>query len=117
MVSNKNTASEHEGICVQIFTFLTVHFQSVSKYVFECLKKAHDSDYDSIAFPALGTGKLGYKKHKVAAAMFDAVERFAREHQDSCLTDVSFIIYPSDTSVYEAFKSACGQTVGKWIDI
>jgi len=43
--------------------------------VIKCLTIA-DADHSTIAFPALGTGRLGYPPDKVAEAMFDAVNNF-----------------------------------------
>ncbi|KAI4805898.1 hypothetical protein KUCAC02_010493 [Chaenocephalus aceratus] len=70
--------------------------------VTDCLQNASKNGYKSIAFPAIGTGKLGFDKKEVAAIMADAVVDFAH----SCQTeiDVMFIIYPSDDQTYKAFE-------------
>lgn len=54
---------------------------------------------DSIAFPAIGTGGLGYSKKEVAAIMSNAVTDFALKCQRRM--DVQFVIFPSDTDTYK----------------
>ncbi|XP_034064641.1 protein mono-ADP-ribosyltransferase PARP9 [Gymnodraco acuticeps] len=70
--------------------------------VTDCLKNAANNGYKSIAFPAIGTGNLGFDKKEVAAIMANAVVDFA----PYCPTeiDVMFIIYPSDDQTYKAFE-------------
>jgi O-acetyl-ADP-ribose deacetylase (regulator of RNase III) len=43
-----------------------------------CLKEAEERKLSSIAFPALGTGILGYPPCLTAKTMFDAVEEYQK---------------------------------------
>ncbi|KAL3056675.1 hypothetical protein OYC64_019203 [Pagothenia borchgrevinki] len=70
--------------------------------VTQCLQNAAKNRYKSIAFPAIGTGKLGFDKKEVAAIMAKAVFDFAHNCQTEI--DVMFIIYPTDDQTYKAFE-------------
>ena len=50
----------------------------------------------SIAFPAIGTGNLGYPRDFVAQAMYEQVNRFSVTHPTTTLKSVSFIVYDQD---------------------
>lgn len=50
----------------------------------ECLGNASESGYSSIAFPALGTGLLGYPPHKVASIMLDVICHFQKTKNTLC---------------------------------
>ncbi|KAK3610479.1 hypothetical protein CHS0354_016669 [Potamilus streckersoni] len=67
-----------------------------------CLEKADQKGMSSIAFPALGTGKLEYPYRDVAWAMFEAVEEFKPTNQN--LKEVKFILYKQDQMTIEAFE-------------
>lgn len=85
----------NRSINVSVIHSLQVLYDSVT----DCLQNASKNRYKSIAFPAIGTGNLGFDKKEVAAIMADAVVDFAH----SCQTeiDVMFIIYPSDDQTYK----------------
>ncbi|KAM4558453.1 protein mono-ADP-ribosyltransferase PARP9 isoform 2-T2 [Odontesthes bonariensis] len=70
--------------------------------VFECLCMAAANHRNSIAFPAIGTGNLGFSKKEVARMMLDAVHNFTQTHQTKM--DVYFIIFPSDRETFQAFE-------------
>ncbi|XP_053185152.1 protein mono-ADP-ribosyltransferase PARP9 [Scomber japonicus] len=73
-------------------------FSSVS----ECLWVAAAHHCKSIAFPAIGTGGLGYSKKEVAMIMSNAVTDFA--HKSTHRMDVHFVIFPSDNDTYKEFE-------------
>lgn len=64
-----------------------------------CLAAATKSGYCSVAFPALGTGNLGYPKIEVARMMFSNVELFGHNNPSTSIKDVRFVIYEKDTEV------------------
>lgn len=57
------------------------------------------TNYKSIAFPAIGTGGLGFKKDEVAQIMSDAVANFAQNVSQKM--EIYFVIYPSDTETFK----------------
>ena len=66
----------------------------------ECLVEASNSYYESIVFPALGTGKLGYPKRRVAADMYQAVLEFTNKTTTQ-LKDIKFVCYSDDLETLE----------------
>ena len=78
----------------------------------QCLEEADSSSFTSIAFPALGTGKLGYNKHGVAEAMFTAVEHYSNSNIN--LRRVTFVIHPPDINTLKVFESSGKRTSGKY---
>lgn len=72
-------------------------------FVYDCLiKAASKKGLQSVAFPALGTGALGYPIESVAEMMFKGVMNFDAESKKSL--DVSFVIYHKDTKTLNAFE-------------
>jgi len=72
-----------------------------------CLTKAASSGHKTLAFPALGTGRLQYNKRTVANAMFDAVENYSASNPRSRVAQVLVVIMPADTDVLQEFKKRC----------
>jgi len=73
-----------------------------------CLTKAASSGHKTLAFPALGTGRLQYNKRTVANAMFDAVEYYSASNPRSpSITEVLFVTMPVDTDVVQEFEKRC----------
>ncbi|XP_052794381.1 protein mono-ADP-ribosyltransferase PARP15-like isoform X1 [Mya arenaria] len=82
----------------------------IKTLVTKCLNAAETSAYTSIAFPALGTGNLGYGKLEVARAMFGCVEHHATARTATNIRSIKFVIFPRDTEVLQAFEAACKGT-------
>ncbi|XP_067657275.1 protein mono-ADP-ribosyltransferase PARP14-like isoform X2 [Haliotis asinina] len=69
--------------------------------VSECINKASNQGYKSIAFPALGCGNLGYPKYETAAAIVDTVREF--DNDLLSLVDVHVVGLPEDLDFEEAY--------------
>lgn len=78
--------------------------------IFECLREAA-FEYKSIAFPAIGTGNLGFPKYDVAQIMMDAVEYFAKQNPSKNL-DIYFVVYPKDNEMMRAFENKLNSMKG-----
>lgn len=57
-----------------------------------------------IAFPAFGTGNLGYPIDMVANAMFSAVSEYM-SGQNPVVQKITFVIYPKDTFIQKVRKT------------
>ena len=68
--------------------------------VSKCLHMAVKDNCFSIAFPAIGTGMLGFSKSEVAHIMTKAVQVFSSSYRGNCM-DVHFVIYPSDEDTFQ----------------
>jgi poly [ADP-ribose] polymerase 10/14/15 len=64
--------------------------------VMECLQKASQSGFTSVAFPALGAGNLSYPRSVVASAILTTVDDFAQKNPNTSLKDVSIVVFPGD---------------------
>lgn len=51
----------------------------------------------TIAFPAIGTGNLGYPSEGVAETMINAVEKFSEKYPTTTLLCVYFVIFDDKT--------------------
>ncbi|KAJ7345858.1 hypothetical protein JRQ81_001808 [Phrynocephalus forsythii] len=71
--------------------------------VVECLTTTEQLSLNSITFPAIGTGNLGFPKPLVAKLMFDEVFKFSQKGNIRSLQEVNFVLHPGDTSTIKAF--------------
>ena len=62
-----------------------------------CLLRAHKAKLNSLSFPALGTGVLGMPANEAATFMYEEVDRFSQQNQQTTVKDVRFVIYKQDT--------------------
>ena len=62
----------------------------------KCLMKAVTSGYNSISFPALGTGNLQYPPEMVAQWMIESVIDHCDMFPRSLLTSVNIVVYHKD---------------------
>ncbi|XP_072118200.1 protein mono-ADP-ribosyltransferase PARP14-like [Mobula birostris] len=70
----------------------------------DCLKNTEGSQQDSIAFPAIGSGKLSFPKDVVAQVMFKTVLKFSSERRSAHLKKVYFVVHPDDHLVVQAMS-------------
>uniref|UniRef100_A0A3B3ZSV1 Macro domain-containing protein n=1 Tax=Periophthalmus magnuspinnatus TaxID=409849 RepID=A0A3B3ZSV1_9GOBI len=84
-------------------------FQALFTSVRDCLWNAVSSKHSSIAFPAIGTGNLGFKDTEVAQIMLHAVCDFAKSYPPPL--NVHFVIFPSDVDRFKVPTPAEGATV------
>ena len=70
--------------------------QILHHLVTSCLSAASHGGFSSIAFPALGTGQLGYPRDAVAQTMLTAIDTFQRSNPSTSLREVRIVLYPKD---------------------
>ncbi|KAM9365084.1 protein mono-ADP-ribosyltransferase PARP9 [Pholidichthys leucotaenia] len=70
--------------------------------VLKCLQLAEKRHHRSIAFPAIGTGALGFTKKEAARIMCAAVGDFAEK--SSKKMEVHFVIYHMEYDTFQAFE-------------
>lgn len=75
--------------------------QVLKSAVHECLDSAQKVRAKSLAFPALGTGKLGYPSDEAAKIMFTTISKWFHENQDTCIREVQIIVYSKDKDVLQ----------------
>uniref|UniRef100_A0A3B3Z1D8 PARP n=1 Tax=Poecilia mexicana TaxID=48701 RepID=A0A3B3Z1D8_9TELE len=70
--------------------------------VLDCLWNAAAQHYNSITFPAIGTGALGFSKAESASIMLAAVSAFAQKYLNRM--DVHFVIFPTDHDTFRVLS-------------
>ncbi|KAM5281104.1 protein mono-ADP-ribosyltransferase PARP14-like [Ctenodactylus gundi] len=68
-----------------------------------CLETAEQLASPSIAFPAIGTGNLGFPKPVFAELILSEVLKFSTKNQLKTLQEVHFLLHPSDHGNIQAF--------------
>lgn len=89
---------------LQHMTWILIYNQSLRKTIRTCLEKADELKMESIAFPALGTGNLGYKHTDVANVLFEEVEAYEKKVKVGTLNRVCCVIYENDSKAVEVCK-------------
>uniref|UniRef100_A0A8C5RBE9 Poly [ADP-ribose] polymerase n=1 Tax=Leptobrachium leishanense TaxID=445787 RepID=A0A8C5RBE9_9ANUR len=74
-----------------------------------CLNTAAARRMNSIAFPAIGTGIMGFPKAKVAAIMFDEILSFSSRIKLQSLQEVHLVLHPSDAESIKVKHTANSQ--------
>lgn len=69
-------------------------FQILAASVVECLNELEKDGFKSIAFPALGTGMLGYPYCAVANTMVTVVHSYGKKNPDTKIERVHFFLHP-----------------------
>ncbi|XP_061170936.1 uncharacterized protein LOC133180422 [Saccostrea echinata] len=78
------------------------------QFVTNCLGKASELGYSSIAFPAIGTGRIGIPSEEVVKHVSDAIHTFMDENSHSSLKKITFIIYYKDQETFKTFEKLKG---------
>ena len=68
------------------------------------LKRASQDKMKSIAFPALGTGTLGFPRDVVAQIMLDSVFKFSNTASNSSLKEIFFVTFHLDKPTVKSFE-------------
>ncbi|XP_071091106.1 protein mono-ADP-ribosyltransferase PARP14-like isoform X2 [Haliotis cracherodii] len=78
----------------------------LSNVILQCLNTASDHNSKKIAFPALGTGSLGYPPEMTAKVMYEMVKTFEDTVHQTSIEKVVFVVYPKDHHTVRSFKSS-----------
>ncbi|XP_024625061.1 poly [ADP-ribose] polymerase 14 isoform X5 [Neophocaena asiaeorientalis asiaeorientalis] len=70
----------------------------------ECLEITESLSLNSIAFPAIGTGILGFPKNIFAELITSEVFKFSSRNQPTTLQEVCFLLHPRDHGNIQAFS-------------
>nr|XP_046259478.1 protein mono-ADP-ribosyltransferase PARP9 isoform X2 [Scatophagus argus]XP_046259479.1 protein mono-ADP-ribosyltransferase PARP9 isoform X2 [Scatophagus argus] len=88
--------------CKEVYHTICTDKERLFKSMRECLWMAASSHHKSIAFPAIGTGGLGFKKTEVVQIMSSALINFAQT--STVKMEVHVVIFPSDGETFKAFE-------------
>lgn len=74
-----------------------IYFKVLRAFMEKCLAHVDQNQHSSVAFPAMGTGNLGYPRETVAKEMFSIVHNFGSSNPNTTICDVYFVLYDRDT--------------------
>ncbi|XP_046849873.1 protein mono-ADP-ribosyltransferase PARP14-like isoform X2 [Xenia sp. Carnegie-2017] len=75
----------------------------------KCLSTCHSTGKLSIAFPAIGTGILGFPPDATAKIFFEETKSFERKVSTCNIKEVVFVIFHKDLKTIEAFQNELKQ--------
>ncbi|XP_026350618.1 protein mono-ADP-ribosyltransferase PARP14 isoform X1 [Ursus arctos] len=82
----------------------TPSYKIMKDIIIKCLEITENLFLRSIAFPAIGTGNLGFPKTTFAELITSEVLNFGRKIQLTALQEVQFLLHPSDHENIQAFS-------------
>ena len=85
---------------IHIFVFWLLS-KVLCGFVTECMQKADQSGYVSIAFDALGTGDMKYPETLVARNMYDQVIEYSNSNPNCRVLYVQFVLCPGNKNTLQ----------------
>ncbi|XP_053076913.1 protein mono-ADP-ribosyltransferase PARP14 isoform X5 [Acinonyx jubatus] len=82
----------------------TSSYKIMGDIIRKCLEITESLSLKSIAFPAIGTGNLGFPKTIFAELIISEVLKFSSKTQLTTLQEVYFLLHPSDHGNIQAFS-------------
>ncbi|XP_029795296.1 protein mono-ADP-ribosyltransferase PARP14 isoform X2 [Suricata suricatta] len=82
----------------------TSSYKVMGDIIRKCLEITESLSLRSIAFPAIGTGNLGFPKTTFAELIISEVLKFGSKTQLKTLQEVYFLLHPSDHENIQAFS-------------
>ena len=78
------------------------HKQMLGKTIAACLKRAEKLHLNSIAFPAIGTGNLGYSLEEAASEICSSIIAFGQKTNPFYVKQVRIVIFQQE--MYQSFR-------------
>ncbi|XP_016055419.1 PREDICTED: poly [ADP-ribose] polymerase 14 [Miniopterus natalensis] len=82
----------------------TSSYKIMQDIIRKCLEVTESMLLKSIAFPAIGTGNLGFPKTIFAELIISEVFKFSSNNQPTALQEVCFLLHPKDHENIQAFS-------------
>lgn len=73
--------------------------------IVSCLKEADKRGFSNIAFPAIGTGNLGFPRNVVAKVFFEEITNFKKNNPQSSVLEVHLVLFHLDQPTIDAFQT------------
>ena len=99
--------------CRKVFFVVVLHNhkQMLGKTIAACLKQAEKLHLSSIAFPAIGTGNLGFSIEETAHGISSSIAAFGQKSNPVYVKRVRVIIYQQE--MYQSFKDKYNEVTHK----
>ncbi|KAK7828035.1 hypothetical protein U0070_013661 [Myodes glareolus] len=79
-------------------------FQIMKNIIRDCLGTTEALSLQSIGFPAIGTGNLGFPKPEFAKLIISEVLKFSSTNHPKTLQEVQFLLHPKDVESIQEFS-------------
>lgn len=66
-----------------------------------CLSLADDRKFKTLAFPAIGTGRLQIPPDVVASCVKEVAEKYSSSHPQTSVEKLIFVIHEADTANFQ----------------
>jgi O-acetyl-ADP-ribose deacetylase (regulator of RNase III) len=83
-------------------TDLRTDADKIKNATHNALKRAHEANLNSVAFPAIGTGVGGFTVEKAAEIMLGTAVNFLKTEHKTSIENIIFVLYTQ--SAYSTFK-------------
>lgn len=80
-------------------------FDVLRRFVENCLSLADDRKFKTLAFPAIGTGRLQIPPDIVASCVKEVVKEYSLSHPQTSVDKLIFVIHEADTTNFQVFKT------------
>ena len=80
-------------------------FQVLRSIIKKCLKECNSRGKQSIAFPAIGTGVLGFPHAQAAKIFFEEAKQFGKRISNCSIKEISFVVFNKDARSVQSFKN------------
>ncbi|KAK6178592.1 hypothetical protein SNE40_013346 [Patella caerulea] len=87
--------------------------KNLENLILKCLRKAEAGGYKSIAFPAIGTGNLGFPRDLVARVFYQTINDYKSQGGTLKVNDIKLIVYPGDAATVKEFTDEDNNTGSK----
>ncbi|XP_061167642.1 protein mono-ADP-ribosyltransferase PARP15-like [Saccostrea echinata] len=77
----------------------------LQNFVKNCIAKADEMKFKTIAFPAIGTGQLKIPADVVASCVKKIVDEYVQLHPKTSVQKILFVIYKTDEEIFKVFKT------------
>nr|XP_022341810.1 uncharacterized protein LOC111135768 isoform X8 [Crassostrea virginica] len=76
----------------------------MQKFIIACLEKADEHKFSVLAFPAIGTGNLGFPEKAVLEIVKETVRKFENDHPNTSIRKIVFCIHANDEKKFKTFQ-------------
>lgn len=73
----------------------------MQKFIIACLEKADEHKFSVLAFPAIGTGNLGFPEKAVLEIVKETVRKFENDHPNTSIRKIVFCIHANDEKKFK----------------
>ena len=73
-------------------------------FIRRCLKLADERGMNSIAFPAIGTGVLGFPADRVARLLYETIHEYDTNHPVTGISSVLLVVYQEDDPTLQVIQ-------------